>query len=174
MATQDPTTNYSWNLPDDGGDSGTWGTLLNAIIGDDSTGIDAVVKDVSDVADAALPKAGGQMTGQIDATTTAFGLNALGNISGTQTLDADVNNAFEATVTGTITLLDLSTTSTGAVYVTLRLQNGGAYDITWASDINWPGGTAPTLTSSGTDILTFYTDDSGTRWWGALAMSDLS
>lgn len=53
MAVQDPTTNYGWNLPNDGGDSGNWGSMLRTILGDDSTGIDAKLKAVSDVADAA-------------------------------------------------------------------------------------------------------------------------
>lgn len=174
MATQDPTTNYSWNLPDVGGDSGTWGTLLNAILGDDVTGVDAVLSAVSTVADAALARTGGTMTGQINATTQSWATSGEGNISGTHTLDADVSNAFTATVNGAITSLGLSTTSAAAVYVTLRLTNGGNFSVSWAANIKWPGGTAPTLTTSGTDILTFYSDDTGTNWWGALAMADLS
>lgn len=173
MATNDPTTNYGWNLPDVGADSGVWGTLLNSIIGDDVTGIDAVVKAISTVADAALPKAGGTMTGQINATTQAWGTSNEGNISGVVSFDVDTSNAFIATVTATVSSLTLTTTSTGAVFATLRITNGGSL-VTWASNIKWPGGTAPSLTASGTDILTFYTDDSGTNWYGALAMADLS
>src|SRR5690606_27975677 len=65
MATQNPTSNYNWTLPTVGGSADAWGTILNAIIGDDATGIDAVVKAVSDVANAALPKAGGTVTGTV-------------------------------------------------------------------------------------------------------------
>jgi len=65
MATQNPTSNYNWTLPTVGGSADAWGTILNAIIGDDVTGIDAVVKAVSDVANAALPKAGGTVTGTV-------------------------------------------------------------------------------------------------------------
>jgi hypothetical protein len=32
--------------------------------------------------------------------------------------------------------------------------------------VKWPGGTAPTLTSSGVDMLTFTTYDGGTTWFG--------
>ena len=48
MATQDPTTNYGWDLPTVGGDTGAWGTKLNSIIGDDATGIDAVIGDIEE------------------------------------------------------------------------------------------------------------------------------
>lgn len=66
MAIQNPTTNYSWTLPTVGASVGTWGTLLNTIFGDDGAGsLDSIIKAVSDVADAALPKAGGTMTGAL-------------------------------------------------------------------------------------------------------------
>jgi hypothetical protein len=48
------------------------------------------------------------------------------------------------------------------------LSNGGAYIITWPGNIYWPDGTAPLLTSSGTDVLTFYTFDGGSNYYGFL------
>src|SRR5690606_28486774 len=48
MATQNPTSNYNWTLPTVGGSADAWGTILNAIIADDVTGINAVVKTDSD------------------------------------------------------------------------------------------------------------------------------
>ena len=54
----------------------------------------------------------------------------------------------------------------------LELVNGGTYVITWPASVKWPSGTAPTLTASGTDVLTFYTSDAGTTWRGALTMKD--
>jgi hypothetical protein len=44
MAIQNPTTNYGWVLPTVGGSADAWGTILNSLLGDDATGIDAVVK----------------------------------------------------------------------------------------------------------------------------------
>jgi hypothetical protein len=67
MAVQNPTTNYAWALPTVGASIGVWGTLLNALLGDDVAGVDAVVKAVSVVANAAMPKAGGSFTGAVTA-----------------------------------------------------------------------------------------------------------
>src|SRR5215472_1016446 len=54
-----PTTNYGWIKPTIGGDATTWGSELNGAL----DGIDAAVFSVSGVANGALPKAGGTLTG---------------------------------------------------------------------------------------------------------------
>ena len=56
---------------------------------------------------------------------------------------------------------------------TLILTNGGSKTQTWPVSVDWPGGTAPTLTSSGVDVLTFVTINAGTTWMGFLAGGDL-
>ena len=73
MATQDPSVNFSWDLPNVSGDTGNWGALLNTILGDDATGIDKVLFDVQTTANAAMPKSGGDMTGHFNALTTSDG-----------------------------------------------------------------------------------------------------
>src|SRR5689334_22255432 len=60
------TTNYAWTKPAVGADSGSWGGLLNA----DLDAIDSTVFSISGVASAALPLAGGTMTGAILHTQT--------------------------------------------------------------------------------------------------------
>lgn len=174
MATQDPTTNYSWNLPTVAGSSGAWGTTLNSILGDDSTGIDAVVKAISVVANAALPVAGGTMTGELVTLTQTFTESALGNIITTQALDLDAANAFTATVTGAVTLSFSNVPATGQyVFVVFEITNGGS-DVTWPASVAWPGGSPPTLTASGVDLVTLYTRDGGTTWRGTLAQENSS
>ncbi len=42
----------------------------------------------------------------------------------------------------------------------------------WPASVDWAGGTAPTLTTSGTDILVFSTIDGGTIWHGMVASAD--
>ena len=59
------TTNYGWTKPTVAGDTDAWGSELNA----DLDSIDTTVKAVSDVANAALPKAGGAMSGRADLFT---------------------------------------------------------------------------------------------------------
>lgn len=170
MATQDPTTNYSWDLPATS-DTG-WGTTLNSIIGDDATGIDAVVKAVSDVADAALPKAGGAMTGRQDTHSATHKLTALGQIDGAQNLNLAVANVFSANIGGATTFsftnVPSGTWMTGFILI---LTNPGT-NVTWPGTVDWPSGAAPTLTAAGTDILAFLTIDSGTIWHGVLVSKD--
>lgn len=54
----------------------------------------------------------------------------------------------------------------------LELTNGGSGTVTWPASIDWEGGTAPTLTAAGTDILVFYTRDGGTTWHGIVSSLD--
>jgi len=170
MATQDPTTNYTWNLPATS-DTG-WGTTLNSIIGDDATGIDAVVKSVSDVADAALPKAGGAMTGKVDLHSATSKLVAKGSISGAQNLDLSAADVFTATISGATTFSFTNTPSgTWMTGFILFLTNGGT-NVTWPGTVDWPAGAAPTLQASGVDILGFMTTNDGTTWHGVLISGD--
>jgi len=41
--------------------------------------------------------------------------------------------------------------------------------VNWPGSVDWPAATAPTLTTSGIDILTFMTVDGGTIWYGFAA-----
>lgn len=55
------TINYSWTYPTVGADLDTWGGILNAAF----VAADASLKTVNNIADAALPRAGGTMTGDL-------------------------------------------------------------------------------------------------------------
>jgi len=110
-----------------------------------------------------------------DRTITRYATthNILGSGSGSRTIDISLGNFVSATTTGTTTWtfsnpISASTAATGFV---LELTNGGSATQNWPS-VKWPGGTAPTLTTSGVDILTFVTDDSGTTWRGVVTMLD--
>lgn len=79
MAVNDPTANFGWNIPNVGADIGAWGSILNAALAEDGgsgvPGIDAVLGDVQDLAEAALPKAGGSISGNlvVDGSLTGNG-----------------------------------------------------------------------------------------------------
>ena len=53
------TTNYNFGLPQVGGDKNAWGQFLNT----NWNTLDTLLKNATDTANAALPKAGGSMTG---------------------------------------------------------------------------------------------------------------
>lgn len=74
-------------------------------------------------------------------------------------------NLFTKTISGATTLTVSNVPTAGTVgYFILQLTNGGSATVTWFSGVKWPGGTAPTLTAAGKDILSFYTIDAGTTW----------
>jgi len=100
-----------------------------------------------------------------------------GNVSATATLDMLDGNYFMVTAAGSTTFVfanpPVSAANGGAAGgFILELANGGAATVTWPSATKWPSGTAPTLTSSGTDVFVFITDDGGTIWRGVQSMKD--
>ena len=103
----------------------------------------------------------------------ALKTNALGNITGATTIDLTLGNYITATVTGTVTWTFSNPPSSNAAGFILKLVNGGSATQNWPTSITkWPGGSAPTLTTSGTDLLVFLTDDTGSTWRGVASMLD--
>ena len=103
-------------------------------------------------------------------------VNAIGGTGGgTQDIDVTAGNVVTATVdTSTNTFTFSNPSATGkACSFTLILTNGGSQTVNWPSSVDWAGGTAPSLTSSGVDILTFTTVDAGTIWYGFAAGTDM-
>ena len=102
----------------------------------------------------------------------AEAVNALGDVGGgTDAIDITAGNVVTATVsTGTQTFTFTNPSATGkACSFTLILTNGGSQTVNWPSSVDWAGGSAPSLTSSGVDVLTFTTVDAGTIWYGFAA-----
>ncbi len=118
-------------------------------------------------ADAALPKAGGTMTGILTAVGTRGTKIAPTISAGTYTLNLSSGDWFTATISAasTFALSNVAGSGLTSSFI-LDLTNGGAYTVTWFSGVKWAGGTAPTLTASGRDVLGFFTDDGGTTWCG--------
>lgn len=114
--------------------------------------------------------------GRVDnAILKAYGeiVNAIGNATGAKTIDLSLGNVVTATTTGTTTWTVTNPAASGKCSsFTLILTNGGSAAQTWMSGTKWPGGVAPTLTASGTDVLTFFTINAGTLWRGVLAQTD--
>ena len=108
-------------------------------------------------------------------TITNYGIttNVLGSVSGNTTINLQLGNYVTANVTGITTwTFSNPVPPPNACGFILELANGGSATQNWPSGIRWPSGTAPTLTSSGTDVLTFITDDGGLNWRGVASMVD--
>jgi hypothetical protein len=87
-------------------------------------------------------------------------------------MDLDLAQAFTATVTANVThsWSNLPTGGDFSVGVILKLINGGSKTITWDSSVKWAGGTEPTFTTSGTDIIAFVTFDEGDTWYANVVL----
>lgn len=98
-------------------------------------------------------------------TSTAMGANAI---------DLATGNFFSKTISGatTFTVSNVPATGTAATFI-LDLTNGGSAAITWFAGVKWAGGTAPTLTAAGRDVLGFFTHDGGTTWTGLVMGKDV-
>jgi len=114
-----------------------------------------------------------------DQTVSAINLKDYGEVTnaiggtggGTQDIDLNAGNNVTATVdtsTNTFTFSN-PTASDELCGFTLFLTNGGSQTVNWPGTVDWAGGTAPTLTTSGLDILVFITTDGGTIWHGMVA-----
>lgn len=87
-------------------------------------------------------------------------------------IDCSLGNYYIKTASGALTWTFTNVPASRAFSVLLELTNGGTGTQTWPASVKWPGGTAPTLTTSGVDLLGFITDDSGTTWRGVQLMKD--
>ena len=100
--------------------------------------------------------------------------SAIGNTGATQTFDLEVANFFSATLdqNSTFTFSNPAASGDFCGFV-LELTNGGAFTITFPASVDWVGGTAPTLTAAGVDLLVFVTRDGGTTFLGLVAGLDI-
>jgi hypothetical protein len=124
----------------------------------------------------ALPKSGGTMSGLVNMADQIVQRPVLKDYAetkvamGANDVNLTLGNVFTKTCSGSVTVTFSNPPASGSAgSFTLILTNGGAYTITWPSAVDWAAATAPTLTASGIDILTFTTIDGGTIWYGIVA-----
>ena len=125
---------------------------------------------------AALPKAGGVVTGLVNMSDQIVQRPVLKDYAETKVamaahaVDLELGNVFTYTLSGAQTLTFTNPAASGsACSFTLILTNGGSATLTWPTSIDWAAATAPTLTASGVDVLTFTSIDGGTIWYGIAA-----
>jgi hypothetical protein len=95
---------------------------------------------------------------------TAVSLSGCAN--STATMNLRLGSYFYCTVSaGADTFAVSNPAASGLVSsFTLELTNGGSQTLTWMSGTKWPGGSAPTFTSSGVDLVVCSTRDGATTW----------
>jgi hypothetical protein len=170
VAFQAPTTvgtNVTWTLP---GTDGTNGQVLST----NGTGTLSWA-----TSSAPVTSVGGQTGAVTYATSWAVGTGATAaantdlDVAGTyaQTvvavsaldIDCSTGNYFTKTIAGSSTFTVSNIPASRAYAFTLELTHTSG-TITWFSGVEWPAGTAPTLTTGKTHLFLFVTDDGGTRW----------
>jgi hypothetical protein len=139
------------------------------------------VKSAYDLANAALPKSGGTMTGAITfaagqtisgyaalATAQSFTAAQRGSVvaltdGATITPDFAAGNNFSVTLGGNRTLANPSNLTAGQSGTIVITQDGtGSRTLAYGSNWKFPGGTAPTLTTTANavDVIALYVESS--------------
>lgn len=89
-------------------------------------------------------------------------------------VDCSLGSYFTKTITAVTNFTVTNVPATGTcASIMLELTNGGSQTVTWFTGVTWAGGTAPTLTAAGIDVLGFYTLNGGTTWRGFLMAKDI-
>ena len=140
-------------LPTVGGDSGSWGTKLNAFLGTEHNALDGyhTINSVSTVA-----------------TSGAA-----------QTLDLSTYGVFDITLAEACILTFSNSSPSGKLssfLLIIRQNLTGGYALTYPSSVVWDNGAAPTLTTTAgaISVLSFFTTDGGTTWFGSLISDNCS
>jgi hypothetical protein len=164
---------------DDAGDPIDAGFLLAADGARGQEWVDpATITGSTDAVDINIADGGGYFTAtDVEAALQELakkdiGYTAHGNTGSTETFDA-LTGWHSATRDATSTYTFTGATSGLVAAMVLELEAGtpGPYTVTWPGAVVWPGGTAPTLsdTPGDMDILTFFSRDGGTTWYGFVA-----
>lgn len=156
---------------------------INTLSSNAQTQITATVT----VANAALPKAGGTMSGTLQMADQIIQRPEIKDYSetynassgsGTVTLDLSTGNVFQHTASGgnvTFVFSNPPASGSGGSFTLKWIQDSSDRTATWPGTADWAGGTAPTLTSGSgkVDMFTFVTFDAGATWYGFTAGQDL-
>ena len=86
-------------------------------------------------------------------------------------VDLSAGDVFTVTISAATTLTFSNVPAGKAATFNLIITNGGAATVTWPTSVKWASGTAPTLTESGVDVLTFLPPGGGVTWSGTVAIT---
>jgi len=154
---------------------GAWIELANQT---DLASATTTAGNANTLATAALPKAGGTVTGLVNMSDQILQRTVLKDYGETKVamsahaVDLELGNVFTYTLSGgqTVTFTNPPASGTAGSF-TMIVTNGGSATLTWPTSVDWPAATAPALTASGVDILFFTTCDGGTTWYGTAVLA---
>lgn len=93
--------------------------------------------------------------------------------SGTEQFKLSQGTYHEVTVGGDFTVVFTGWPDAGLVSsFTVKLINAGAHTISWPATVDWPGGSEPSWTASGTDFALFISGDNGAIVYGGRSWED--
>jgi hypothetical protein len=153
-------------------------TTNSTVDGVDIATRDGILTSTTATAAAALPKAGGTVTGLVNMSDQILQRTVLKDYGETKVamaahaVDLELGNVFTYTLSGgqTVTFTNPPASGTAGSF-TMIVTNGGSATLTWPTSVDWPAATAPTLTASGVDVLFFTTCDGGTIWYGTAVLA---
>ena len=142
-------------LPTVGGDSGSWGTVLNEFLGEEHN------------SDGSHGLSSGLVTDVVSTETTSGSAYTIPAVTTAGITDL--------TLTDDCTLTFPTATAGHSFTLLLRQDGTGSRDVTWPAEVKWANGVSPTLTAtaSAVDILGFFCSD-GTNWFGFVSGQDMS
>ena len=139
-----------------------------------TVGIDGRVTYAANVAFSAVPTyssgpfAVGNTSGAIANTSLdvygGVAMNVVTLATSSNTINVALANYFVVNPAGTTTFVFTGAPVARDSSFVVELANGGAYTVTFPASVRWPSNTAPTLTSSGKDLLIFSTANTGSTW----------
>jgi hypothetical protein len=92
-------------------------------------------------------------------------------------IDLEAGNVHELTLTGNCTFTFSNPPASGTMgsfFLILKQDATGSRTTTWPASVDWPGGSAASLSTGANDVdlLMFWTVDGGTTWYGQLVGAD--
>ena len=167
--------------------------FASGVVDDDFLKVDGTAVEGRSAAEvlsdiAALPLAGGTMTGEINAADNLVTRPEMKDYSETTvalsaaaTVDIDLTGGNVFTITPdqntTFTFSNPSPTGKSCSFTLIWTQDSSDRTIAWPASVDWKdGGTAPSVTSGSgkIDIYTFFTIDAGTKWYGFQAGANMA
>lgn len=104
---------------------------------------------------------GASITSYTEVVTTA-------NTGASYAIDLSTARVFDLTLTANCTFSFSNIPASGCTSITLYLHQDatGSRTVTWPAAVIWPGGTAPTLTTTAShvDVIIMTTVNAGTTW----------